>query len=139
MCADLARLRRISLRRSGLTPRQRGLTDVGKRRRRGDAVGVDLEVEDRRQSGFARLRKAPRKFVGALDHKAETAKRSRIRGEIGIGQVRGDHTAWKIRLLMHPYRAIARIVANDENDRQAILHGCRELLSVHEKIAVARE
>ena len=78
-----------------------------------------------------------RRIARLLHRHAKTAERPRIGGEIGVTQIGRDDAPREMALLMHADRAGASVVADDDHNRQFILHGRRELLPVHQEIAVA--
>ena len=94
-------------------------------------------MDDRRLPRAARRFEGFREILCSLDRRPEAAKGACIGREIWILQVCRDYASRKIALLMHPDRTIAPIVAHDNDDRQGILHGGREFLSVHQEVAVA--
>ena len=67
------------------------------------------------------------------------AERTRVRGEIRVGEVSADHAARKLPLLVHANRPVHPVVHDDDHHRELVLHGCRELLPCHQEVAVAGE
>src|SRR6185437_12834046 len=94
-------------------------------------------MQDGRFAGGQRALERRRKIRSALDALAMAAKGLGIKREIGILQLRSDHTPRIFALLMHANGAVLAIVDDDDNDRRAVLHGGSELLAVHQKAAVA--
>ena len=79
------------------------------------------------------------KSRGALDGLAVPAEGARIGGEIRIRQFGARDAARIFALLVHADRAVHAVVDDQHDDRRAVLHRGRELLPVHEELAVARE
>src|SRR5580704_5664951 len=75
--------------------------DRSERRGRGDGLGIDFDVDERRLAGTLRRRVGLGELGGALHCHPEPAEGARIGGEIRVLQLRADDAARIFALLMH--------------------------------------
>src|SRR5271165_1755776 len=97
---------------------------------------VEEAMQDRRLAGGEGALEGRRKILGALDPLAMAAKGLGVEREVGILQLRSDHAARIVALLMHANGAVLTVVDDDHDHGRAILRGGRELLAVHQEAAV---
>src|SRR6266567_6362209 len=120
-------------------PRERLLPNGAERGRGRDRLRVELEMED---GGFFRVYRRierRRERGGRLHCGAEAAERAGIGGEIRVLERGRRNAPGILTLLVHADGAVHAVVDHDDDDRQLVLDGGRELLAAHEKAAVAGE
>src|SRR5882762_7569727 len=93
------------------------LADRRERRRRGDGVRVDAQLEDRRLARGAGTLERRREVLGALHDLAVRAECTRIGGEIRILQLGAEHPPGILALLVHADRAVKPVI--DDNATNA--------------------
>src|SRR6516162_3561536 len=119
-----------------LSARLRLLARGGERDGWRERLGIDLEVEDRGLAGFLRGFERRKEIRGLLHHRAVTAEGARIGRKIRALQSCPHHPAGIVALLVHADGAVHAVVDDDDDHRQAVLHGGCELLPCHQEIAV---
>src|SRR3954451_9936041 len=123
-----------------LTPRrQRLLLDGGQRRRWLDRLRVDEAVQDRGLTRSKRALERRRELLRPLHALAVAAEGARVGGEIGVLQHRRRDAPGVLPLLVHANGAVHAVVEEHDGDGEFVLHGGRQILAVHQEVAVARE
>ena len=106
---------------------------------RGDGIGVDAQLEDRRLARGAGALERRREVLGALHDLAVRAECARIRGEVRIPQLGAEHAPGVLALLVHADRAVKPVIDDQRHERRAVLHCRRDFLSCHQEVAVAAQ
>ena len=112
--------------------------DLGDRVLGRDRLGVDAELDDRGRPAPSARSRAPAKSSvrSTVSPWAPNASRG---GEVRVDEVGADHPARIEPLLVHPDRPQHAVVHDEDDDRELVLDGRRELLAGHQEVAVARD
>ena len=127
------------LRDLGGAPHRTPAADLAQRGAGRQRLGVGDQLDQRRAARRPRALERGGELVGVLDPLAVGPVGAREAGEVGVGEVGGDHALGEAALLVHADRPVGAVVDDDHEDRQPLRDRGGELLPVHLEVAVAGE
>src|SRR5579883_798085 len=119
--------------------RQRFGADFGQRGHRRDGLRIDGKPNDGGLAAGLRLLERGREILGALHRNTKTAEGAGVSRKVRVAQLGRRNAAGIFALLMHADGAVHAVVDDDNGEWQSVLDGGRELLTVHQEIAVPRD
>src|SRR5205823_1716118 len=105
--------------------------EVGQGAAGGDGFEVGLEVDDGGPAGLAGGVEGGGEVLGALHRRPPGAEGGGEGGEVGVGEVGGDHPAGKRALLVHADRVVGAVVDLHCHHARPVLDGGGQLIGGH--------